>query len=141
MQIETIETARDMLANWGEWARRHRIGTEYPSEQPFVRLMRQRGDMAERARVAPVDEALALRVDAMLARLRLRDRQLHDLLRAHYLCGLSVRALAAMLGSSVGKANELLRSGEAWIDCSLYLTTATPKPTGLGLATCGASRT
>lgn len=124
MQIETIETARDMLNNWGEWARRHRIGTEYPSEQPFVRLMRQKGDMAERASQAPVDEALALRVDAMLARLRLRDRQLHDLLRAHYLRGLSVRALAVMLGCSVGKASELLRSGEAWIDACLFMSPA-----------------
>lgn len=124
MQIETIETARDMLANWGEWARRHRIGTEYPSEQPFVRLMRQKGDMAERARVAPVDEALALRVDAMLARLRLRDSQLHGLLWDFYLVQHTYRTLAERMGCSTQKVVELLRSGEAWIDACLFMSPA-----------------
>lgn len=118
MQIETIETAKGLLENWGRYARRDKLGTEYPSEQPFVGLMRSKGGIADQAMYIPHDDEKAEMVDGWLAQLALQGelgKQLHALIWDYYLVQHTYREIARRHDMSTQKVCELLRTGEGWV--------------------------
>lgn len=107
-----------LLQEWGIWLRYGDGAPRYVSA--YAVLTRDQFEESGRRPVAAISDDLCLLVDRNVARLCQRDAQMGNALFMYYRYrGMSFRTLGRFLGVTHMKAQELVRSGEAWIDSRL----------------------
>lgn len=103
-----------LLTQWGIWLRYGDGIPRYVS--PHYALMRDNIEQHSSAPVCTISEDLCMMMDRVVARLRLRNKEMGDALVYRYAWGVSFAAIAKQLGISKPRAESLVKSAEQWID-------------------------
>ncbi|WP_263146087.1 antiterminator Q family protein [Pseudomonas sp. RIT-PI-AD] len=107
-----------LLQEWGIWLRYEDGVPRYVSAHAV--LTRGQLEETDRRPTASISEDLCMLVDRVVARLCHRDQQMGNALFMYYRYrGMSYRTLGRELGVTHMKAQELVRSAEAWVDSRL----------------------
>lgn len=105
-----------LLEQWGWW-RLDGAGTPgYTS--PTLALMRQ-AISQEGGKNYCITDDWAIAIDNAVAKLAHRDQQMGDIIWLYFGAKWAMVRVGKYYGISEGKARELMRSGVAWIDCSV----------------------
>ena len=111
-----MEPTEKLLTEWGKWARRVQIIPRYMS--PATALLFQNIEQ-EREPDPQITDDEALRVDAAVGHLLMRNREMGEAVMLYFLRRMSVRQIAAALDRDRISANSLIDAGCAWIDAAL----------------------
>lgn len=104
-------SVEEALTQWGCWVR---SGRQLPGLADTQR--RQSGPSTS----LTDDEAQA--IDRAVAQLKHRDSEMGRAVFGYHCTTLPIRSLAKILDVGETKATQLLKSGQAWIDCYLQIT-------------------
>lgn len=119
-----------LLGQWGEW-QNNRPGTECKSAMLAVmRLVTPAGCAS-----VQISDDTALDVDRAVARLRMHDSAMYELLRMRYVNRMAVAMIAKQLGNDRRVIDRRLAGAVAWIDaCLNFFAENRQKPLQFGAA-------
>lgn len=116
-----ISDAKTALVIWGDWVRRggDKTGTEYRS--PSLILLRAM--MGGVVGMPPMSDEVPMTVDGILARLKVRDREMYEVIRRDYADRMSIAAIARTMGLARYRVEGLRQSGELYVAAHLDAAT------------------
>lgn len=116
----TIRSMQMELEAWGQWARAtERTGGVKQYVCPTYTMLRLA--IGERSKGVQImlDDAALIAVDQLVTALKLSRPDLYQWVRAVYLCGYPVAALADMTKTARYKIDGYLLAAESWLDSRL----------------------
>jgi len=114
-----------LLEQWGWWRMDAKCVSGYMS--PTLALMRQAIAPINSSKSYCVTDDQAMAVDLAVSRLSKRDNEMGDMVWLYFAAKWAMARVGKQFGMSEGKAREIVRAGTAWIDCSMSMTSASPK--------------
>lgn len=106
-----------LLEQWGWW---RMDGTGMSKcTSPTLALMRQAMPQVSASKNYCITDEWAVAIDNAVAKLAHRDQQMGDIIWLYFGAKWAMVRVGKHYGISEGKARELMRSGVAWIDCSV----------------------
>lgn len=113
-----LETAT-LLEQWGRWAVKCPTRSlMFPSMEPYRCMYVMPGDTISMG--VYVKDSILEACDRGLAKLAQRDAEMGKLTALYYLTGCNILRIERDTKVSRYRANELIKSGTAWMDCFLY---------------------
>lgn len=108
---------KELLDGWARWASANPCQSlMFPSNTPGF----DRGVYRLKSRRPHLEESLALRVDAAVARLNKRNAETGQAVVLYYSNGCKTARVAEEMGVYHSKADMLVKSGIAWLDGALF---------------------
>ena len=109
-----IGDTREALVRWGSWTRAggDDPGTGYKS--PMLLILRHA--VGGVVGLPPVGDEFATKIDRIIARLRINDREQYEVLRLYYVNRLSRVAISRQIKLDRRAVERVLESAEHWID-------------------------
>lgn len=109
------QTHKDLI-EWGHWVRSGGLGLQYRSPMGILQLM----CVGDTARTPNIDDDTACRIDAAVARLKIRNGDVFKVLVLTYISGMTQRQVAKELRlPSQATAARYIESGVSWVDSVL----------------------
>lgn len=106
-----------LLEQWGWW-RMDGAGIPHCTS-PTLALMRQAIPQASGCKNYCISDDWAIAIDNAVAKLSHRDQQMGEIIWLYFGVKWPMVRVGRYFGISEGKARELMRSGVAWVDCSV----------------------
>lgn len=116
----SLESTEKLLMEWGVWARKGQIIPRYMSPATALYLHNVEQD---REPDPQINDSQALLIDRAIARLKMRDEEVFDVLVEHYMIRRSVRHIMRTLQMSDRQVNESINRGIGWVDAVLDTAT------------------
>jgi|GEM_PF-2316847 len=112
-----LQDTQFLLEQWARWVHTSSFAVlSYPSIEPFRRLL------GTTVKSAAISDAEAGIIDATIAKLKMRDKEMAKVVIYYYLSNNNLSYVVANLNISLNKARQLVEGGTSWIDAALQFT-------------------